>query len=65
MVSKFESSNHELVLFQAMIRFSSQSSNFILVANDQGIEGCSAKLLGTGRLFRLKKEDTVRLWYNV
>ena len=39
MVSKFGRSDHELVLFQAMIRFSSQSSNFILVANDQGLKG--------------------------
>ena len=57
MVSKFES--FEIVLFQAMIRFSAQNSNLILVANDQGIEGHSGNLLGTaGRLFLFERRTS-------
>ena len=56
MFSEVESS--ELVLFQAMVRFNSQSSILILVANDEGIEGCAGNLLGTGRLFLFERHTS-------
>ena len=43
-----------------MIRLNTQSSNLILVANDEGIEGCSGTLFGTGRLFLFERHTSER-----